>query len=51
LFNRISKTLKITREFVQYVVIVARKYLDIGLRLKEGQSYSFIEVLKDGIKG
>ena len=51
MISKISKTLKITWEPIQYVVRVAQKYLDCRLRLCEGQSDTFAEVPKVGING
>jgi len=51
MFSKLRKTLKITWEIVQYVVIATQKYLDRKLGLHEDQSYSFMEVLKGGVKG
>lgn len=50
MLSKINKTLKITWEPIQYVVIAVWRYLDYGLRLHKGQSYTFAEVLKGGIK-
>ena len=51
MISKISKTLKITWEPIQYIVLLTRKFLDHRVGLREGQSYTFVEVLKGGIKG
>ena len=51
MISKISKTLEIIWEPITYIVIVARKYLNHGLALHKGQSCTFVEVLKGGIKG
>ena len=51
MISKISKTLKITWEPIQYTVITVWKYLNHGLRLREGQLYTFAEVPEGGIKG
>ena len=51
MIGKISKTLEITWELIQYIVIEVRKYLNLWLGLHQGQSYTFTKVLKGGIKG
>lgn len=51
MISKISKTLEITWELIQYIVIAVQKYVDHRLGLCEGQSYNFVKVLKGGIKG
>lgn len=51
MISKISRTLKITWEPIQYTVMAAQKYPDRELGLHKGRLYTFAEVLKGEIKG